>query len=232
MRRSDFYSSYERFKEYHTVKISRRNLREFDKTIWGPLQAESRHRFLELGCGLGHMLFCLHEKGVEYFIGIDSDRRIADHLPLEIRDKFIAGDAKTFFARKRNPLPFDRVLMLDFLEHLSAEEGFQLLRELHGRTSADAKILIRVPNAASPWGLQNQYGDVTHITAYSPGSIKQVATAADWQVCSLFPHKEGSGIRRFTDTVFHGIVSALISRPPEIWSANFFAILEKKRGRD
>lgn len=117
--------------------------------------------------------------------------------------------------------------MLDLLEHLTANAGFSLLSDLHRRTAQDAKILIRVPNAASPWGLQNQFGDVTHITAYTPASLKQIAIAADWKIEKIYPHREGSVIKIFTDAVFHRFVAAMASRPPEIWSANFFTVLSK-----
>jgi cyclopropane fatty-acyl-phospholipid synthase-like methyltransferase len=227
MPKIDFYASYSRFKEYHTVKISARNLREFEKNIWRPLKAEKNHRFLELGCGLGHILLCLKAKGVADFTGIDSDKNIAAHLPPEISKNFISGNVTALFKDRKKSAAYDRVIMLDLLEHLSAENGFALLKKMHPLVSVDGKILVRVPNAASPWGLQNQYGDITHITAYTPSSLKQVALAAGWRIQSVFPHREGSGFRKLTDSIFHTCVSALIARPPEIWSANFFAIFEK-----
>lgn len=216
MSKYNFYTSYARFKEYHTVRISPRNLREFDRNIWRPLQARAKHNFLELGCGLGHILLCLKAKGVSRFRGTDTDKNIAAHLSEEIRSHFTVGDANRFLRGKTKGEIYDRVIMLDLLEHLTANAGFSLLSDLHRRTAQDAKILIRVPNAASPWGLQNQFGDVTHITAYTPASLKQIAIAADWKIEKIYPHREGSAIKIFTDAVFHRFVAAMASRPPEI----------------
>jgi hypothetical protein len=67
--------------------------------------------------------------------------------------------------------------LLDVFEHFSFVEGQQLLLLLKEKLTLDGKIILRVPNAASPFGLQYQFGDVTHKAAYGPGALQHVALA-------------------------------------------------------
>ena len=80
---------------------------------------------------------------------------------------------------------------------------------------------------ASPWGAAYQYGDLTHKAAYTPDSLRQVAIVAGLAVERCWPHREGSPPRQVTDRLFHALLGRLVASPPEIWTANLFALLAR-----
>ena len=76
---------------------------------------------------------------------------------------------------------FDLVVAFDVFEHIALAELGEVLRQLGELVEAGGRLLARFPNMASPFGLANQYGDLTHITALSPGSFAQVARRAGFE---------------------------------------------------
>ena len=123
--------------------------------------------------------------------------------------------------------PLDRVAMFDVLEHFSIEEGAALLSAIARRLNTGGKIVVRVPNVASPWGLQYQFGDLTHKAAYTPGSMRQLALEAGLICRKTYPQIRGSRSRRFFQSILSSLLKRMLVDPPEIWTGNFIAVLER-----
>lgn len=68
--------------------------------------------------------------------------------------------------------------MFDVLEHFTAEGAVDLLRKVESVLSPGGKIVVRVPNMSSPLALPMQYNDVTHLSAFTPGSLSQIGRSA------------------------------------------------------
>ena len=182
---------------------------------------------LEIGCGTGLILAYLAAKGVENLRGIDHDPELEAVVPAQVRDHFQVADVWSFLAENRSDAgTYDRILLFDVLEHFDAEEGCRLLRELAGALKPGGRIHLKVPNAGSPWGIQFQYGDLTHKTAYTPESLRQQAVAAGLRCLEIYPQKLGSPARQFWEGLVHGLLDRLLASPPEIWQGNFYAVLE------
>ncbi len=220
----EFSNTYADFKDYTTPALTPKHIERLDREIWQPLGCTDRTSVLEIGCGTGLVLAYLQAKGVSDFIGIDRDVRLAEVVPAAVRERFRAIDVDAYLDTAA-PRSFDRIIMLDVLEHFTVEEGVELLRRLRNILNDDGKILIKVPNAGSPWGLQFQYGDLTHKSAFTPASLRQLALAAGFDCVGCYPHLLGSPNRRRFDRLLHGLLGRLLMTPPEIWSANFFAVL-------
>lgn len=120
----------------------------------------------------------------------------------------------------------DAAVLFDVFEHFSPHEGVALLEKFKSILNPGGRVTLRVPNMASPWGLQYQYHDLTHKAAYTSGSIKQVALAAGYECLKCLPQRRKRGFRRLTETGLEFLLSKLITEPPGIWSANFIAVLE------
>jgi len=224
---SIFYQSYGDAKGYTTPDLNKKHVRRFDEEVWVPASMTSDMRCLEIGCGTGHFLSYLRHKGVTDFLGIDLDPALADVVPTDVRDRFRVADVREFLASAEEKRPFDRILMFDVFEHFTAEDGLALLTDLMPILAADGAIVLKMPNAASPWGQQFQNGDLTHLTAYTPDSIRQMAVAAGLRCVSCHPHKLGSPGRRRTDRLVQALMNRLLATPPEIWEGNFYAVLQR-----
>ncbi len=225
MPHSPFYDSYASFKRYTTPQSGRKQAARFDRLIWQPGACQADHSFLEIGCGTGAFLLYLSEKGCLNFHGIDLDPALADVLPVQTRDHFICGDIRAELAQ-RTLGPFDRIVALDVLEHFTADEARGLLLDLKPHMTLGGRVIVKVPNASSPWGLQYQNGDLTHRTAFTPSSMDQLAQSCGFKVVAVLPVREGSRRRMITDRLAHGFLSWALLTPPPIWTANFVAVLE------
>lgn len=221
---SDFYQSYGRYKNYQTPGLSAKARKRFDRDVWQPASCEVSRRFLELGCGTGLFLAYLADKGVKDAVGIDHDPELAKVVPDAAKPFFRQGDILK--ALEGDELgAFDRVFLFDVLEHFTPEEGLRLLEAVRRHLKPGGLLLVKVPNAASPWGIQYQYGDLTHKTAYTSLSLRQMAEAAGYSLARVYAPTGGSPRRRLSEALLIGFLKWALTAPPELFSANMYGIL-------
>jgi 2-polyprenyl-3-methyl-5-hydroxy-6-metoxy-1,4-benzoquinol methylase len=221
---STFYESYAATKAYTTPDLNAKHIKRFTDEVWNQADVQSTMRCLEIGCGTGHFLSFLDHMSVGDFQGIDLDPTLTDVIPAHVRNRFQVTDVHDFL-KSDNGKQFDRIFMFDVFEHFTKEDGLNLLLTLKKRLGDDGKIVLKMPNAGSPFGLQFQFGDLTHLTGYTTDSIRQMAIAAGMRLERCYPHLLGSPGRRRTDAMMQAILNKLIASPPEIWEGNFYAIL-------
>ncbi|MBL6928729.1 MAG: class I SAM-dependent methyltransferase [Rhodospirillales bacterium] len=220
-----FYNTYNTFKGYSTPIVGTKHLRKMDAEIWHPGAYSKDMAVVELGCGTGLVLAYLHDKGVRDLTGVDHDPALADIVPEQVRANFRVTGIDEFLNAATNT--YDRVIAFDVLEHFSPEEGHDLLVRIADILKPGGRVHLKVPNAGSPWGLQFQHGDLTHRTAFTPGSLRQLAISAGYVCTNTYPQPLGSPSRRFFGNLLHRILSAILPTPPEIWDGNFYAVLER-----
>ncbi|MGE4281672.1 MAG: class I SAM-dependent methyltransferase [Magnetospirillum sp.] len=173
------------------------------------------------------ILAYLAAKGITQMVGIDHDPALADVVPENVRSAFRCADVWTILADP-DLGQFDRVAMFDVLEHFTADEALRLLQSLRPRLNPGARLILKVPNAACPWALQYQFGDLTHRTAFTPLSMRQLADAAGYEATHVYAQRQGSRRRMITDALVHRFLSWALLTPPEFWSANMYAVLVAK----
>lgn len=196
----------------------------FDAEIWYPAQCSPYDSFLEIGCGDGSFLAYLAGRKVARFQGIDPDPTLAERLPEDLRPHFSCRDAWQLLAAPEAG-PYDRVILPHILEFLSPDDGIRLLETLRPRLNEGARVVVRVPNAASPWALPARHRDLTSRTAFSPASLAQMARRAGYDVDGIWPQRRGSRRRMFTDALVHRFLSWALLDPPPLWCANFYGML-------
>ncbi len=184
---------------------------------------------LEIGCGLGQFLRYLAYKEVRFFRGLDQDPALTSHIHRDVAENFVVSGVFEYFADLGAPENYDRVVMLDVLEHFSVEDGANLLGKIKSHLTSNGKIIVRVPNMSSPWGGQYQFGDLTHKAAYTPNSIRQLAGSLGLSCSAVYPQKRGSRSRTILQNMLQWALDKMLVDPPEIWSANFIAVLEIKK---
>lgn len=222
----DFYAVYAAHRVQVPAEIRRKHIAEFDRNIWQPCGFKNDQRILEVGCGTGLFLAYLKAKSVSDFTGIDIDASGKEFMPADIAERVLIQSIQDY-AAGFNDRPFDRIVLLDVFEHFSIFEGVDLLSTLAGLLGPNGQIVIRVPNAASPWGWQYQLGDLTHKAAYSPGRVIHASLAAELRCTACLPYRRASAFRRGATRVIEGMLNKLLTDPPAIWSANFVAVIEK-----
>jgi len=221
----DFYTTYPDFRAYDPPVIKSKHVKQFDYEFWKPANCRTDCRVLEIGCGTGLFLAYLERKGVSDFAGIDADEKVLTVLPDSLKARVTIQDIWAYLGSEELQGGIDRVALFDVFEHFSPHEGVRLLTTLKEKLAPDARIVMRVPNMSSPWGLQYQYHDLTHKAAYTPGSLQQVALAAGYDVLAALPQRRRRGVRRGLENTVNWILDHTLTEPPPIWSANFIAVL-------
>lgn len=225
MDRSRFYQSYDAFKEYRAKGLSAKTMRRYDSEFWHPTGCATSMRVLDLGCGTAEFLDYLAAKGVGTFVGVEQDPKAKSVMRAEIAERVVTADIGAFLDGCTDS--FDRITLFDVLEHFSADEGAVLMGKALTLLPAGGALFVRVPNAASPFGLQYQNGDLTHRTAYAPSSLRQLGAALG---CATTVHPGwvwGSKRRRTTGRWLLKLASWCLPEAPEIWEGNICAVLRK-----
>lgn len=152
---------------------------------------------VDVGCGQGGAVRALRSLGFIHTRGIDRS-------PEQVDIARGAGTVGVQCADYREWLPaegpFDALLALDLLEHLSLPELYEFGTLACRSLRAGGRLVVRSPNGASPTGGIYQYGDLTHRTVLSPRSFVQLMRTvgfADVGVQPVFPPVHGmkSGMR-------------------------------------
>jgi SAM-dependent methyltransferase len=224
-----FYASYASYKRYQTPAIKAKQITWYDREFWSPVRCTPETSVLELGCGLGEFLLYLRSKGVVRFLGIDMDADAVAAAAPAIAAQIRRADIWSFLADARRGELWDRVVMLDVLEHFSPTEGVRLLELIMRVLAPDGRVVVRVPNAGSPWGGLYQHGDFTHKAAYNELSLTQLAAAAGYEVEYILPQRRGPPIRRFMEACLHRLLGRMLTVSPKIWSANVIAVFRLPR---
>jgi 2-polyprenyl-3-methyl-5-hydroxy-6-metoxy-1,4-benzoquinol methylase len=201
---SKFYPTYKDFKGYETPSLKPKRIRDFDREIWDRAKCQIDMKFLEVGCGTGQVLAYLKSKGAAVVTGIDQDPDLVEYIPNIARDTFKAIDINGFLTSTAKEENFDRIFLFDVLEHFTHCDGQALLKKLSGLLAPGGGILLKMPNMSSPWGIQHQFGDLTHIAAYTPVSTRQMAVSIGMKCTWCGTNVQGSPFRRILDTIFMG----------------------------
>ncbi len=126
---------------------------------------------LELGCGHGRILSYLRAKGFTNAKGIDISQ---EQIDLARREGLNAECTDVFEYLDHNSPLVDCVFAVDFIEHFTKEELLRLFESLHAAMKPGATVLLQTPNGEGLFARQVMYGDLTHQTILTPGSLKQL----------------------------------------------------------
>ncbi len=74
---------------------------------------------------------------------------------------------------------FELVVAFDVLEHIPQESIVEFMLDVKRVLKEGGRFIARCPNGDSPFGLVNQNGDVTHVTAIGRGKARYFATRTD-----------------------------------------------------
>lgn len=152
---------------------------------WLPAAPDAR--ILDLGCGQGAFLSAFHELGFRRMTGVD----LGEENVAAARAQGFAVhcvEAGAFLAATTEH--FDLVFARDILEHIPRPQQGPLLQQIRARLAAGGRLIAHVPNMASPIGQVIQHTDITHATAFTPESLRQLLRMHGFTVaatCAVAP---------------------------------------------
>jgi 2-polyprenyl-3-methyl-5-hydroxy-6-metoxy-1,4-benzoquinol methylase len=145
-------------------------------------------RVLDIGCGIGFLLFWLQKSRPDRFdlTGVDiSGPQIAlakKHLPENVI--LIREHASDFLAR--NPQSFSAVFCTDVLEHVETDDEMLDFLELVKSSLLPSGLFIcQVPNMSNLTSAHVRYIDLTHTRGFTDFSLLQLLESVGFRECHI-----------------------------------------------
>jgi SAM-dependent methyltransferase len=161
--------AYERYSAHSIVDFSR-FARSYDRRLTRVLQPMAGWTCLDVACGYGNFLAYLRAVGIAAFTGIDTSEAAVQVAQKEFgAERAQRIDAFEFLASYQSA--FDLISAIDFIEHVSKAELYQVLDSIWRALRPGGLFLLRVPNANGLFGMASRYNDITHELCFTPGSI-------------------------------------------------------------
>lgn len=135
--------------------------------------ARQRPHVLEIGFGNGSFLAYASANGWNA-TGTEVNRFLVEMATHRGLNAIHADDLNTLADGT-----FDLVAAFDVLEHIPQENLLEFVRGLVCKLKPEGLLLARFPNADSPFGLVNQNGDITHLSAIGLGKVRYLARELD-----------------------------------------------------
>lgn len=126
---------------------------------------------LELGCGPGDLLLFLKQFGFTGARGLD----VSDEQIRIARERGLDAEVADVFAYlERLDRPLAAIVAIDFFEHFSKDELMRLLPAIFAALRPGGRLILMTPNGQGLFPHQVIYGDLTHMTIFAPGSMRQL----------------------------------------------------------
>ena len=145
------------------------------------LPARAGLAVLEIGFGNGRFAGWAKKQGWRY-IGTEQDPALVARARAA---GFDANPAATPLEQLAGAGTLGLVVAFDVLEHLTIDDGIELLRSARKLLAADGIFLARFPSGDSPFGRAIQHGDRTHRTAIGSGMVQQMALESGFDVARI-----------------------------------------------
>jgi len=126
---------------------------------------------LELGCGHGRILNYLHQKGFTKVRGIDISN---EQIMLAKEHGLNAEREDVFEYLGGSTEKYDCIIAIDFFEHFTKEELMRLVHMIKSALRPNGLLLVQTVNGEGLFPRQIIYGDITHMTVLTPGSMSQL----------------------------------------------------------
>lgn len=153
----------------------------FERDIRPHLPVDRAAKILDIGCGQGQYVRQLLALGYENTRGIDVS-------PEQVQRACESGLTQVSLGDYRQSLglaDLDLAIATDFLEHLTRAETLEALDRIKRALRPGGAVILRVPNAASPFGGTLRYADFTHETSFTLQSLRQLGTVVGFATTEI-----------------------------------------------
>ena len=169
-------------------------------------------RVLDIGCGIGFLLFWLQKSRTDRFelVGVDISAPQINlakrHLPGTVT--LLHEDATDFLAR--NPEPFSAIFCTDVLEHVESDDEMLDFLELVKRSLLPSGLFIcEVPNMSNLVAGHVRYIDLTHARGFTCSSLLQLLECSGFRECQIIPRQAADAsqwLRLFLEDSIHRVI--------------------------
>lgn len=133
---------------------------------------------LDIGCGPGYMLGYLEYLGFNNCEGIDLS---AEQVQIARRLGHVAHVADVFDYLKGKTNSLDAILAIDVVEHFTKLEFRDLQELIAAALKPNGLFILQTPNGQGVFAGHIIYGDLSHASIYTPGSLTQMLSLAGFK---------------------------------------------------
>ena len=143
----------------------------FDRLLLPFLPKNKSEAIYEAATGPGILQHWLHSRGYTNLEGSDFSANEAD-MAVKINPNVICEDSINDLEQRFQPGSLSAIIALDFYEHIPRERFREFLSIAATRLKTGGIMILRGPNADSPFAGLNLYNDITHVWAYTTDCSK------------------------------------------------------------
>lgn len=210
--------------------------RYFKKNYLPYLPKDRNARIVDLGTGLGHVLFFLKRAGYRNILGVDVGHECIEFCQ---EHNFPVVEEEIVTWLKQNKESADALVLNDVLEHQTKPEMWAMLEAMRDALRPGGHVLIKVPNMGNPLlGNDSRYLDITHQNGFNENSLRQALFMAKYtKVDVIGPdiyvtrnpivNVVCRAIAGVLDLVFYGIFRFYGRTETKIFRKNILAIARK-----
>jgi cyclopropane fatty-acyl-phospholipid synthase-like methyltransferase len=129
---------------------------------------------LELGCGPGNFLEFLIDNGFTNAHGIDVSR---EQINIALSKQLSVQETDVFQFLTQNIKTYDTIVAIDLLEHFTKNELYELISLIARHLNDGGRLIISTPNGKGIFAGEVLFGDLTHMTIFTPQSLAQLLHA-------------------------------------------------------
>jgi SAM-dependent methyltransferase len=148
------------------------------------LPADRNIAILDIGSGAGHFLYFLKKEGYRNLFGVDRSSDQTDVCRERTGIPVSNEDALTFL--RRNSSSFDVITAHHVIEHQDPDRLLGFVGAMCDATKAGGRIIVTVPNAATPWASYHRYHDLTHKLIFADDSLLQLFACVGLESVCLY----------------------------------------------
>ncbi len=135
------------------------------------LPQDKNAAIIDIGCGIGELVFWLKRNGYKNTEGIDISKENVEFAK-KIGIDIACADFFQYLQDKSNY--YDVVFAIDILEHFKKDEVLKALNLIFKSLKKGGILIIKTPNAESILGSRYLYSDFTHELAFTKRSLQEI----------------------------------------------------------
>jgi SAM-dependent methyltransferase len=128
-------------------------------------------RILELGCGRGIFLKFLINNGYNKVSGIDISK---EQINIARTQNLNVEKTGVLEYLKNDDEKFDLIFAIDLIEHFHKDELLPLFEGIYNHLNKSGAFVFHTPNGLGVNANRLIYGDLTHLTIFTPNSAIQI----------------------------------------------------------
>lgn len=175
----------------HTFREAKRRGLEWLADNYGTLLPSDRNaRVLDIGCGMGELLFFLKERGYARLEGVDVSAHLVEYCRQLVGcTVHCTGDLEGFLGARQGQ--FDMIYLGDVIEHFPKPALFPILDGIRQALRPGGFLLVRTNNAAGVAGMYLRYTSLTHELCFNERSLRKVLETAGFKTIKVFGERIG-----------------------------------------